>query len=136
MRHAIRRGNTFSAVVRRAISSPPPCGIRDRGGARGPPLPGWRGAAVSIFEILREHVPLDLLVSTNGSGKARCVSPNHQDTNPSMHRNDKHVHCYGCGFHGDVVDVWAAIRGFDRPIDAAFGLAGEYGIKLPEIGSE
>ena len=91
---------------------------------------------MSVFEILREQVPLDLLVSTNGSGKARCVSPHHQDTNPSMHRYDKHVHCYRCGFHDDVVAVWAAMRGFDRPIDAALDLAGEYGIKLPEISSE
>jgi DNA primase len=90
---------------------------------------------VSVFEILREQVPLDRLVSANASGKARCVAPDHQDTNPSMHLYDKHVHCYGCGFHGDVVDVWAAMRGFDRPMDAALGLAGEYGIKLPEISS-
>src|SRR3982751_3646019 len=33
--------------------------------------------------------------------------------------------------HGDVVEVWAAMRGFDRPIEAALGLAREFGVELP-----
>jgi DNA primase len=72
----------------------------------------------------------------NGSGKAQCVAPDHQDASPSMHLYDNHVHCFSCGFHGDVTDVWAARRGFVRPVEAALDLAREFGIELPEASLE
>jgi len=31
-----------------------------------------------MFDFLRDQVGLDLIVFANGSGKARCVSPDHQ----------------------------------------------------------
>jgi DNA primase len=91
---------------------------------------------VSVFEVLRDRVGLDQIVTANGSGKARCVSAGHQDQDPSMHLYDDHVHCFGCGLHGDVTDVWAAMRGLDRPLEAALDLAGEFGIELPEASPE
>jgi DNA primase len=91
---------------------------------------------MSAFEILREQVMLERLLSVNGSGKACCVSPSHQDSNPSIHLYDDHVHCFSCGFHGDVVDVWAAMRGFGRPIEAALDLAREFDVQLPELDPE
>jgi len=87
---------------------------------------------VSIFEVLRDRVGLEQIVSANGSSKARCVSPDHHDQDPSMHLYDDHAHCFACGFHGDVTDVWAAMRGFDKPLEAALDLAGEFGIELPQ----
>jgi DNA primase len=53
-----------------------------------------------------------------------------------MHIYDDQVHCFACGFHGDVTDVWAAMRGFDRPVEAALDLAREFGIELPEASPE
>jgi len=78
-------------------------------------------------------VSLDQVIQVNGSGKSRCVAPNHQDANPSMHLYGDHIHCFSCGFHGDVTDVWAAMRGFDRLIEAALDLAREFGIELAEM---
>src|SRR5829696_2971259 len=89
-----------------------------------------------MFEDLRDRVGLSLIVSANGSGKAHCVSPDHHDEDPSMHLYDDHAHCFACGFHGDVTDVWAAMRGFDRPVEAALDLAREFGMVLPEASSE
>ena len=83
---------------------------------------------MNVFAAIRDHVTLDQLVSANGTGKARCVAPSHQDSHPSMHVYEDHVHCFSCGFHGDVTDVWAAQRGFGRPIEAALDLAREFGI--------
>jgi len=91
---------------------------------------------VSMFEVLRDRVGLDQIVSANGSGKARCVSPDHHDDNPSMHLYDDHAHCFACGFHGDVTDVWAAMRGLDSPIEAALDLSREFGIELPEASPQ
>jgi DNA primase len=87
---------------------------------------------VSIFEAIRDQVSLDRLLSADGSGKARCVSPDHHDDNLSMHLYDDHAHCFACGFHGDVTDVWTAMRGLDRPLEAALDLVREFGIALPQ----
>jgi len=89
-----------------------------------------------MIEVLRDRVGLEQIVSANGSDKARCVSPDHHDENPSMHLYDDHAHCFACGFHGDVTDVWAAMRRFDRPIEAALDLAGAFSIELPEANPE
>jgi hypothetical protein len=91
---------------------------------------------MSAFEILREQLMLEQILSVKGSGKACCVSPSHQDSNPSMHLYGDHAHCFSCAFHGDVVDVWAAMRGFGRPIEAALDLAREFDVELPELDPE
>ena len=91
---------------------------------------------MSIFETLREQVPLDRIVEASGSAKAHCVAPDHLDANPSMHIYDDHVHCFSCQFHGDVADVWAATRGFGRSIEAALDLAREFGVELPQMSPE
>src|SRR5829696_85720 len=89
-----------------------------------------------MFDFLRDQVGLDLIVFANGSGKARCVSPDHQDEDPSMHLYNDHAHCFACGFHGDVTDVWAAMRGFDKPVEAALDLAETFSLELPEASPE
>jgi DNA primase len=91
---------------------------------------------VNIFETLREQVAVVRLIEPGNSGKAHCVAPEHRDSNPSMHIYDDHAHCFACGFHGDVTDLWAAQRGFDRPIEAALELAREFGVELPEQSPE
>jgi DNA primase len=91
---------------------------------------------VNVFESLREQVPIGRLVEPARGSKGQCVAPAHTDHNPSMHLYDDRVHCFACGFHGDVVDVWAAQKGFGRPIDAAVDLAREFSVRLPEISEE
>src|SRR5215204_6789747 len=91
---------------------------------------------MNVFEILREQIALDRIVSTNGSAKTRCVAPDHRDNDPSMHLYEHHVHCVACGFRGDVVDTWAAMRGFHRPVEAALDLAQAFGVSLPELSEE
>src|ERR671910_1430342 len=90
--------------------------------------------AASVFEIVRGGIAIERLIETNGQRKALCVS--HSEKDPSMHVYEDHVHCFSCGFHGDVVDVWAAQKGFGRPIDAAVDLAREFSVRLPEISEE
>ena len=63
---------------------------------------------MNAFETLREQVPVGRLVESSRGGNARCVASGHPDHNPSMRVYDNHVHCFACGFHGDVMDVWAA----------------------------
>src|SRR5215208_3216518 len=91
---------------------------------------------MNVFETLREQLPLDRIIEANGSGKAHCAAPDHCDDNPSMHLYGDHVHCFTCSFHGDVTDIWAAQRGFRRPLEAALDLAREFGIELPTLSAE
>jgi DNA primase len=88
----------------------------------------------SVFEALREEVSIGQLVEANGHRKTLCV--NHSEKTPSMHVYEDHVHCFGCGFHGDVVDVWGAQKGIDRPIEAALDLARAFNVRLPEMSEE
>ena len=91
---------------------------------------------MSIFDVHREQVPIDRILETGSGGKVHCVAPGHHDANPSMHLYGDHVYCFSCGFHGDVTDVWVAMRGFDQPVEAALDLAREFGIELPEADPE
>jgi DNA primase len=97
---------------------------------------GTDGHASGIFDVLRQEVPLEWLIEVNSSRKALCVA--HDENTPSMHVYEDHVHCYGCGFHGDVVDMWAkrSPQGINRPIEAALDLAREFNIRLPEMSEE
>jgi DNA primase len=99
---------------------------------------------VSVFGFLRERVDLAGLAGRHTdlrpSGRAlvgRCPHPDHPDTTPSFHvYADGRFHCYGCGRHGDVTDLWAAINGIGPGIEAALDLAREFGIELPEVEPE
>src|SRR5215204_5783884 len=86
--------------------------------------------------MVRERVPLEEVIGARAGEQAHCVAREHPDNDPSMHNYGDHVHCFACGFHGDVTDVQAAIKGFVRPIEAALDLAGEYAIELPEQDPE
>jgi DNA primase len=94
---------------------------------------------MSTFELLRDRVPIEEVVSHHSevkANKAHCVAPDHPDANPSMHLYGDHVHCFACDFHGDVTDVHAAIEGFSRAIEAALDLARKFGVELPEWDPE
>src|SRR5215204_3133240 len=86
--------------------------------------------------MVRERVPLEEVIGARAGEQAHCVAREHPDNDPSMHNYGDHVHCFACGFHGDVTDVHAAKKGFVRPIEAALDLAGEYGIELPQQDPE
>jgi len=99
---------------------------------------------LSFFEALRERVDLIELAGRYtemaGSGNAwhgRCPHPDHEDRNPSFYvYPDRRFHCYGCGRHGDVTDLWAATNGLEPGIGAALGLAREYKVDLPDAPGE
>ena len=58
-------------------------------------------------------------------GLARC--PFHPDKTPSMKLYEDHFYCFGCGAHGDVIDLTGQLLGLG-PGDAASRLAVDFGI--------
>jgi DNA primase len=96
------------------------------------------------FEIIRARVDLaeiaEKYTELHQSGKAcvgRCPRPDHEDRDPSFYvYPDRRFHCYGCGWHGDVTDLWTVVHGVESGIKAALNLARECGIELPGIDPE
>lgn len=92
---------------------------------------------MNVFEILREQIPVHSVIPLDGHGrKVLCISPGHSEAEPSMHVYEDHVHCFGCGFHADVTDVWRIMHRFEKSIDAALDLAREFNIRVPEFSEE
>ena len=74
-----------------------------------------------IKEEAKSYLPnlLAELGIDNLSKNFRCINPNHNDSTPSMtYYADTHcVHCHGCGFHGDIFDVYSLVS--NKPVDKA-----------------
>jgi DNA primase len=99
---------------------------------------------VSIFEELREQVDLAELAAhyTDLQPSRRalvgcCPNPDHDDEHPSFYvYPDARFFCYGCRWHGDVTDLWAAVKGLRPGSEAALELAREYSVDLPTVSAE
>ena len=54
------------------------------------------------------------VLSVNGTARRGVVMVNcpfHQDDHASMALYpDKHAHCFGCNWHGDIIDAWAMLN--------------------------
>lgn len=55
--------------------------------------------------------PIPKLLAITADGKAKCLW--HNERTPSMHYypETNHVYCFGCGKHGDAIDVYRALNG-------------------------
>lgn len=60
--------------------------------------------------------------------KVRC--PFHADGSPSLHVYDDGWHCFGCGEHGDAVDLVAKLDGVDK-VEALRRVTGEGWVPFP-----
>ncbi len=64
---------------------------------------------------------------------ANC--PFHNDRSPSFYIQDDHFYCFGCGEHGDVIDLTAGLFGLSK-IEAARKLLNDFGVDQCEIGAK
>lgn len=62
-----------------------------------------------------------------------CPLPGHEDKTPSftVYPDDEHFHCYGCGAHGDVLDLHQLAHGYAEKWEAMVSLAEARGVELP-----
>ena len=85
----------------------------------------------NLFEVVKQSVTVREAAELYGievkrGGMACC--PFHDDRNPSM-KVDTRFHCFGCGEHGDVIDLTAGLLGCSkaeavRRLEADFGDGG------------
>ena len=100
---------------------------------------------MSVFETLREQVDL---VELAGQLHQLCALPvvltsdaartpaTRTRIPASTSTPTSRFDCYGCGWHGDVTDLWAAVKGVEAGIAAALDLAREFGVELPSASPE
>ena len=84
----------------------------------------------SVFEVVKAAVPVREAaekygLEVNFASMVRC--PFHADRTPSMKLYEDHYFCFGCGKHGDVIDLAAELFAIP-PYDAACKLAGDFGV--------
>ena len=77
-------------------------------------------AAVTVRQAV-EHYGLEV-----NRGNMVCC-PFHNDRTPSMKLNEDYFYCFGCGAHGDVIDLVARLFNLSS-YDAAKKLAYDFGI--------
>lgn len=104
-----------------------------------------RSDLISLAQELKEHWRIDrfltemMMVRLQPAGRNRwrtqCLSPNHQDRQPSMvvfadgAPSDDHVHCFSCNeFHADVIDLTKMYFGTDSFREAVRKLADATGL--------
>ena len=88
---------------------------------------------MNLFETVKAAVPLRMAAERYGlpiqQGSMVCC-PFHADRTPSMQLNEDYFYCFGCGAHGDVIDLAARLfnlSGYDaaKKLAADFGIAGQ-----------
>lgn len=92
-----------------------------------------------LYEEVKERVPLEeyaaSLTDLESFGRdwwtGRCPLPDHEDKEPSFYvYPDGRGHCYGCGFHGDVIDLHQRVENISSSWAAVVELALKHGIRV------
>lgn len=84
----------------------------------------------SIFEAVKAAIPLPEAAKRYGldaSGSGMICCPFHEDHTPSMKLYEDHYYCFGCGRHGDLVDLLSELFCIP-PYEAACKLADDFGV--------
>ena len=85
---------------------------------------------MNLFEAVKAAVTPRMAAERYGlpvrQGNMVCC-PFHADRTPSMKLNEDYFYCFGCGAHGDVIDLTAQLFRLS-PADAARKLAADFGI--------
>lgn len=62
-----------------------------------------------------------------------CCCPVHAEKTPScVIYPEGNFHCFGCGAHGDGIELFRVVKGYAKPIDAAKELARAAGMMIEE----
>lgn len=84
----------------------------------------------SVFEAVKAAIPLPEAAKRYGldaSGTGMICCPFHEDRSPSMKLYEDHYYCFGCGRHGDLVDLFSELFCIP-PYEAACRLADDFGV--------
>ncbi len=88
--------------------------------------------AVPIERVAADYGEFKLL--GNGRLLGRCVAPDHEDRTPSLtiFTGEGRFKCFGCGLHGDVIDLERVAGRHLEMWTSVVALAERYGVELPK----
>ncbi len=84
----------------------------------------------SVFEAVKAAIPLPEAAKRYGldaSDSGMICCPFHEDHTPSMKLYEDHYYCFGCGRHGDLVDLLSEMLCIP-PYETACKLADDFGV--------
>ena len=91
------------------------------------PYNEFGGMRKTNYSVLKNAVPLDESAERYGTvRRGFMLCPFHADRVPSLKLYGDHFHCFGCGAHGDVVDLTAGLLGCSKA-EAARRLEVDFG---------
>lgn len=88
---------------------------------------------VDAIAAVRESIPMREAAEHYGLRFNRAgfaVCPFHNEKTPSFKIHNERGHCFGCGWHGDVIDFAERILGTDRD-GALRALIRDFGLNIP-----
>lgn len=83
-----------------------------------PPGRRYPDHAGQITDLMIERArayPIDKLVNVGRSRKIRCLSPDHEDRNPSMRVYENSCYCFSCHFSADTIKVYQILHSCTFP---------------------
>lgn len=89
------------------------------------------------YSVLKRAVPLDEAAERYGTvRRGFMLCPFHANKVPSLKLYGDHFHCFGCGAHGDVVDLAAGLLSCSKAKEYAEACRlGEWTGYLLEVGA-
>ena len=88
---------------------------------------------VSIRDVIRRLQPEAEPIRKGDFEVYSCLTGNHVDEDPSFYDYGDHYHCFSCKDHGDAVALFAALKGIENGVEAAYELADGFHVDLPEL---
>jgi DNA primase len=88
---------------------------------------------VSIRDVVRRLRPDAEPTKQGNLDVYECLTGGHVDEWPSWADYGDHYHCFSCKDHGDAVSLFAVLKGVDNGVEAAYLMAQEFKVELPQI---
>lgn len=73
----------------------------------------WLNAS-DLKPYFKANIARHNIVTSSRGGSVTCLCPFHEEKTASFHIYDDYGHCFGCGWHGDIIRFEADVSGRDQ----------------------
>lgn len=77
--------------------------------------PGHTGQVTDLMIERARAYPIARLIEVKRGNRTHCISPEHDDRNPSMDIRNNFCYCYACGFQADSIKAYQVLHGCTFP---------------------
>ena len=72
--------------------------------------PGHTGQVTDLMIERARAYPIARLIKVKRGNRTNCISPDHDDKNPSMDIRNNFCYCYACGFQADSIKTYQVLH--------------------------